>query len=143
MSANLGRDETFWKIGHEETPELLEMIEALENVEFMDSKGLTYLHIAALNHKLEIIKLLLKKGANPNCEDNKGGSPILMALGRIHEKNAEILKTFLDYGLNLERIENGMTIKETILSFEDKELNDVISQYEARIRNRRKVYEIN
>lgn len=126
-----GRNEIFWRIGHEETPELLELIENMENIEDRDYKGLTYLHIATINHKLEIIKLLLKKGANPNCEDNQGGSPILMALGRMNEKNAKILKVFLDYGLNLERVENGMTIKETILSFEDQELNDVLRKYEV------------
>ena len=31
----------------------------LENVEFKDKQGLTYLHVAAINHKLQVIKLLL------------------------------------------------------------------------------------
>lgn len=132
MSYNLGRNDIFWRIGHEETSDLLANIRALKEIEFSDDTGLTYLHVAACNHKLKVIKLLLEKGANPNCEDNRGGSPILMALGRINENNPEILRVFLEYGLNLERIENGMTIKETILSFEDSELNEVIKEFENR-----------
>ena len=61
MSYNLGRYEIFWRIGHEESPELLKTISELQNVDFRDDEGTTYLHVAALNHKFEIIKLLLKK----------------------------------------------------------------------------------
>ena len=124
----LGRDDIFWQIGHEESPELLASIKNLENVEFKDKQGLTYLHVAAINHKLQVIKLLLEKGANPNCVDKRGAPPILMALGTKNNNNQEIL--FLEHGLDLEKKTNGMTIKETILSFEEPELAEIIKEYE-------------
>lgn len=134
MSYNLGRDEIFWRIGHEESPKLLKTISELQNVDFRDDEGTTYLHVAALNHKLEIIKLLFKKGANPNWQDNKGRFAIIYALGRRNEKNPEILKLFLEYGLDLDIKKNndGLTIRETILSFEDQQLNEIINKFENR-----------
>lgn len=126
----LGRDDIFWQIGHEESPELLASIKNLENVEFKDKQGLTYLHVAAINHKLQVIKLLLEKGANPNCVDKRGAPPILMALGTKNNNNQEILRLFLEHGLDLEKKINGMTIKETILSFEEPELAEIIKEYE-------------
>lgn len=133
MDYNIGRDEMCWKISHdEESQELLKEIEELPSVDFRDYEGVTYLHFAALNHKLEIIKLLLKKGADPNCKDYKGRFAIIWALGRKNEKNPEILKLFLEYGLNLDikKENDGLTIRETILSFELPQLNEVINEFE-------------
>ena len=130
MKYRLGRDDIFWQIGHEERPELLASIKNLENVEFKDKQGLTYLHVAAINHKIQVIKLLLEKGANPNCVDKRGATPILMALGTKNNNNQEILRLFLEHGLDLEKKINGMTIKETILSFEEPELAEIIKEYE-------------
>ena len=135
MSYNLNRDEIFWMIEHDDDIEkVINLIDNLDKVDFRDAEGTTYLHVAALNHKLEIIKLLLKKGANPNCQDNKGRFAIIYALGRRNEKNPEILKLFLEYGLDLDIKKNndGLTIKETILSFEDQQLNEIINKFENR-----------
>lgn len=130
MNHNLGRNEIFWEIGNGENPELIEAIRKLNDVELKDDKGLTYLHVAACNHRLQIVQLLLEKGANPNCEDKRGACPVLMALGRKDENNPEILRSFLNHGLDLQKVIHGMTVKETILSFEDLELNDVIKEFE-------------
>lgn len=132
-----GRDEICWKISHdEESSKLLKEIEELPSVDFRDYEGVTYLHFAALNHKLEIIKLLLKKGADPNCKDNRGRFAIIWALGRKNEKNPEILKLFLEYGLDLDikKENDGLTIRETILSFELPQLNEVINEFEKKIK---------
>lgn len=130
-----GRDEICWKISHdEESPELLKEIEKLASVDYRDYEGVTYLHFAALNHKLEIIKLLLKKGADPNCKDYRGRFAIIWALGIKNKKNPEILKLFLEYGLDLDikKENDGLTIRETILSFELPELNEVINEFEKK-----------
>ena len=130
-----GRDEICWKISHdEESPELLKEIEELPSVDFRDYEGVTYLHFAALNHKLEIIKLLLKKGADPNSKDSRGRFAIIWALGMKNEKNPEILKLFLEYGLDLDikKENDGLTIRETILSFELPQLNEVINEFEKK-----------
>ena len=131
MSYELGRNELFWEIGHGESPELLEKIQQLTDIEFKDDKGLTYLHIAVCNHRLQTIKLLLEKGADPNCEGKRGCCPVLMALGQKEETNPEILRAFLKHGLDLQKMVHGMTVKETILSFEDTELNDVLTEFET------------
>lgn len=135
MIDRLGRDELFYRIGHEEeSPELIETISRLEKVDFRDAEGVTYLHIAALKHKPEIIKLLFEKGANPNWQDYKGRFAVIWAVGRKNKKNPEILKLFLEYGLDLDikKEIDGLTIRETILSLEDPKLNEVIQEFENR-----------
>jgi len=128
----MDRDDIFWKIGHEETPELLAAIKRLENVNIRDAQGTSFLHVAAINHRLRIIKLLLKKGADPNCRDSRGMTPILFALGRRNDTNPEILEMFLEYGLNLDMVQGDMTIREHILSFGKPEYNEMIEKFEKR-----------
>jgi ankyrin repeat protein len=135
MNDRLGRDELFYRIGdEEESPELLETISRLEKVDFRDAEGVTYLHIAALNHKPKIIKLLLEKGADPNSKDYRGRFAVIWALGTKNEKNPEILRLFLEYGLDLDikKENDGLTIRETFLSFENPKLNEVIQEFENR-----------
>ena len=134
MNYLAGRDEMCWRISHEEeTPELLKAVKDLPSVDFRDFEGVTYLHFAALNHKVEIIKILFKKGADPNARDDKGRFAIIWALGMKNEKNPEILRLFLEYGLNLDikKENDGLTIRETILSFELPQLNEVIEKFEG------------
>lgn len=126
-----GRNELIWKISHdEETDELISEIKNCQDVNYSDNEGYTYLHYAALEHKSKVIKALLEKGANPNCVGKCGNVPILHALGRINEKNGEILQMFLDYGLDLDMLHAGETIREVIFSFEDPEYNEIIEKYD-------------
>ena len=53
-----------------------------------------------------------------------------MASGRKDENNPEIWSSFLNHGLDLQKVIHGTTVKETILLFEDSELNDVIKEFE-------------
>lgn len=130
MSYNLGRDEMFWRIGNEDSRKLLDDIEKLESIDFADDTGRTYLHVACSAHNLEAAKLLLKKGANPNVRDKNGRLPIMSAIGRINEKNPEFLKVFLEYGLDLDADVNGISLRETIESFDEETLNSVIRKYQ-------------
>lgn len=132
MGCNLGRDELFWRIGHEKSDKLLEDITLHANVDFADDTGITYLHMACIAHNLEVAKLLLQKGADPNCKDKEGHSPILSAIGRIDENNAEFLRVFLEYGLDLNENVNGLSLRETIKSFEEEELNKVIAEFKTK-----------
>lgn len=91
--------------------------------------GFSYLHRACQAHYLEAIEVLLKMGADPNIIDKRGHSPILEAIGSINENNNAILKLMLEYGLNLDKMEGGMTLKEQIESFDDDEMNRIISKY--------------
>ncbi len=126
-SKKTGRDRIFWIISHEdESIDLLSQIEKLDDVNICDNDGITYLHIAALNHKLAAVELLLKKGADPNRLDNRGRSALLLALGRKNSNNAAILKAFIEYGLDLNTTVNGMTVREHILSFHNEEYCSLI-----------------
>lgn len=130
MRYNLGRDELFWRIGNEDSQKLLYDIEALDKIDFADDNGRTYLHVACSAHNLEVAKLLLKKGANPNVRDKNDRLPIMSAIGRISDKNPAFLKVFLEYGLDLNEDVNGTTLRETIESFEDEALSAVITKFE-------------
>lgn len=132
MSYNLGRDELFWRIGHENTDKLLEDITLHANVDFADDIGRTYLHVACSAHNLTVVRLLLQKGADPNRKDKEGHSPILSAIGRMDEDNPEFLRVFLEYGLDLNEDVNGLSLRETIKSFEEEELNKVIVEFETK-----------
>ncbi|MGN0668932.1 MAG: ankyrin repeat domain-containing protein, partial [Oscillospiraceae bacterium] len=123
------RDEIFFRLGIEKSEELLQKIRCAENPNFQDDMGFSYLHRACQAHYLEAIELLLKMGADPNIHDKRGHSPILEAIGSINENNNAILELMLEYGLNLDKMEGGMTLKEQIESFDDDEMNRIISKY--------------
>jgi len=130
MSYNLGRDEIFWRIGHEDSEQLIDDIRKLKSVDFSDETGRTYLHVACSARNLKAAKLLLEKGADPNCKDKRGGMPIMDAIGQLHETNTDFLRLFLQHGLDLSIKLHDMTLKETIESFEDDALNAVIKEFE-------------
>lgn len=123
------RDEIFFRLGVEKSEELLEMIRKVENPNFQDDKGISYLHRACQTHYIDAIKILLELGVNPNITDKRGFSPILEAIGRINENNNEILEIMLKYGLDLNRIEGDMSLKEQIEMFDDEEMNKIIEKF--------------
>lgn len=123
------RDEIFFRLGIEKSEELLQKIRCADNPNFQDDMGFSYLHRACQAHYLEAIEVLLKMGADPNITDKRGHSPILEAIGSINENNNAILKLMLEYGLNLDKMEGGVTLREHIESFDDDEMNRIISKY--------------
>lgn len=113
-----GRNELMWKISHdEETDDLISEINKCQDVNYTDKQGVGYIDLASMHHKVRIIEALLKKGANPNSYRHNR-APLLHALGRRNDNNPEILKLFLKYGVNLDIIVNGMTIREAVYSFD-------------------------
>ena len=127
------RDEIFYRLGIEQSEELLQMIKNAENPNFQDDKGLSYLHMACQSHYYEAIKLLLESGANPNIKDYRDSSPVFFALGSINEKNNAILELMLQYGLDLEQMERNRTVKEKIENLRNEELKQIVENF---IRNR-------
>lgn len=130
MYSNMfNRDEVFFRLGVEKSEDLLQMLRNVKNPNFQDDKGFSYLHRACQAHYVEAIKILLELGANPNINDMRGFSPILEAIGRINENNNEILEIMLKYGLDLDKMEGDMTLKEKIESFKKDEMNKIIKKY--------------
>lgn len=124
-----GRDEIFFRLGVEQSDDLLQKIKTVENPNFQDDNGISYLHRACQSHYLEAIELLLNLGADPNMNDKRGFSPILSAIGRIHENNNTILEMMLQHGLNLDKMEGNMTLKAKVESFGVDEMNKIVKKY--------------
>ena len=124
-----GRDEIFFRLGVEQSDDLLQKIKTVENPNFQDDNEISYLHRACQSHYLEAIELLLNLGADPNMNDKRGFSPILSAIGRIHENNNTILEMMLQHGLNLDKMEGNMTLKAKVESFGDDEMNKIVKKY--------------
>lgn len=69
--------------------------------------GKTLLMQSISHHQYEVAKLLLGLGANPNIHDKSAGrSAIIMACGD-GDINSQIISTLLDYGANVNDIEEG------------------------------------
>lgn len=133
MRKNLGRDEMFWRIGNEESEELLRDLRKVENVNFQDEMGISYLQVACLTHNTEAVRILLERGANPNVTDTKGGAPVLRAIGSINDQAVPILELLLQYGLDLNAVHpDGLTVREMIKAFDDEEYNRLIEKYDKR-----------
>lgn len=125
-----GRNELMYRITHEkESDDLIAEIEKCEDVNYSDKYRYTYLHFAAQSHQVGVIKALLERGANPNALDNRGAVPILAAIGRKNDSNAEILKLFLQHGMDLNILIHGKTLKAAIEEFEDDKYNAIIAEY--------------
>ena len=123
------RDEIFFRLGIEKSEDLLQMLRNIKNPNFQDDNGFSYLHRACQAHYVDAIKILLELGADPNINDMRGTSPISEAIGMINENNAEILEIMLKYGLDLEKMEGDMTLKEMIESFDNDEMNKILKKY--------------
>ena len=132
MLDRIGRDKMHYSIANINIPilenkeEVLKEMKYIENPNFQDYQGKSYLHCACQAHSLEAIKILLDLGANPNINDKKGFSPITSALGTVNKNNCAILNLMLQYGLDLKKMEGNQTLKEWIEMFDDEELNEII-----------------
>lgn len=118
-----GRDEVFYRLGNEPDDEkLVKLASHVEDPNKADNDGLTYLHVAASDYKVNAAEALLKRGANPNCVDDRGHTPLSYAIGSMHPNCAKMVEVLIQYGADLDFDLGEMTIRETIISFEDPEL---------------------
>ena len=123
------RDEIFFRLGIEKSEDLLQKLKTVENPNFQDDEGTSYLHMACQSHYYDAIKILLELGANPNINNKWGKSPILKAIGSINESNNAILELMLEHGLDLNKMEGNVTLREMLESFGDDEMNKIIKKY--------------
>ena len=52
------------------------IIENIPDINISDQQGYTYLMIAVMQYKTDIVKLLLEAGADPNCGRKDGVRPL-------------------------------------------------------------------
>ena len=69
-----------------------------------------------------VARLLLEKGADPNCVDRNGSTPLSYAIGKRHSNLIEMVQVLLDYGADLDYKRKDRTIRDTIRMFQDSEL---------------------
>ena len=81
--------------------QLLEDVKNIINPNFCDTEGYGYLYLACYNYNIQIVKVLLELGANPNIRDCDGTLPILVLNITPVDVNLEILELMLQHGLDL------------------------------------------
>ena len=124
MLDEYGRDIFPHIISNEEEETALKALYAADDVNKEDRYGYSYLTFACVGHKVKVIEALLRMGADPNHKSN----PLLKALGRRNKENPAILELFIQYGVDLKAAVNGSTIEETIRSFGDEVLNQILDK---------------
>ena len=124
MLDEYGRDIFIHIISNEAEETALKALYVADDVNKEDRYGYSYLTFACVGHKVKVIEELLRMGADPNHKSN----PLLKALGRINKGNPAILKLFIRYGVDLKAEVNRSTVEETIRSFGDEELNQILDK---------------
>lgn len=124
MLDEYGRDIYTHMISNEAEETALKALYAVDDVNKEDRYGYSYLTFACVGHKAKVIEELLRMGADPNHKSH----PLLKALGRKNKDNPAILELFIQYGVDLKADVNGGTVEETIRSFGDKALNQILDK---------------
>ena len=124
MLDEYGRDIYTHMISNEAEETALKALYAVDDVNKEDRYGYSYLTFACVGHKAKVIEELLRMGADPNHKSH----PLLKALGRKNKDNPAILELFIRYGVDLKAEVNGSTVEETIRSFGDKALNQILDK---------------
>lgn len=90
------------------TKEMLKYIENVDEPFILDQGLVSLLAIAAYNNptSMKILRLLLKKGANPNFIIEKGYTPFMFVAGAAKTGqefyiNPQVIQLFLDYGADI------------------------------------------
>lgn len=124
MLDEYGRDIYTHMISNEAEETALKALYAVDDVNKEDRYGYSYLTFACVGHKAKVIEELLRMGADPNHKSH----PLLKTLGRKNKDNPAILELFIQYGVDLKADVNGSTVEETIRSFGDKALNQILDK---------------
>ncbi|XP_075241294.1 uncharacterized protein LOC142336387 isoform X2 [Convolutriloba macropyga] len=87
------------------------LLERGASVNLKDHVGKTVLHYACEQHSNNLVKLLIKKSANPNLPDNDGCTPLILCARAGNDIGTEILvKCFRRLGLNVDHEDSeGLT----------------------------------
>ena len=94
--------------------ELERIIKNFSDINYRDRNGMTFLSIAVQQQKLDVIKILLENGANPNIEDNLGIPPLSYVFLKQTPNTEDIIKLLLNYGADPI---SGKTLKQSPFYF--------------------------
>lgn len=124
MLDEYGRDIFTHMISNEAEETALKALYIADDINKEDRYGYSYLTFACVGHKVKVIEELLRMGADPNHKSH----PLLKALGRKNKDNPAILELFIRYGVDLKAEVNGSTVEETIRSFGDEALSQILDK---------------
>ena len=74
------------------------MIQSIPDVNISNSEGYTYLMIAVMQHKADVVKRLLEAGADPNIGRRDGVRPLAAVFLKRTEHRQEIVRLLVDHG---------------------------------------------
>ena len=75
-----------------------DIIENVPDINVSSPEGYTYLMIAVMQYKADIVKLLLETGADPNIGRKDGVRPLAVIFLKRMENREEIIRLLIDYG---------------------------------------------
>ena len=74
------------------------IIENIPDINISDQQGYTYLMVAVMQYKTDIVKLLLEAGADPNRGRKDGVRPLAVVFLKDTDNRAEIIRLLIEYG---------------------------------------------
>lgn len=74
------------------------IIDNIPDINVSDTKGYTYLMVAVMQCKADIVKLLLEAGADPNIGRKDGVRPLAAAFLKKTDNQEEIIRLLIEYG---------------------------------------------
>jgi ankyrin repeat protein len=83
---------------------LLEGDGGKEGIDAKNDRGASALHLASAGGPLDVVRLLLKRGAGVRLQDERGSMPLARAAQHGHE---EVVKALLDNGANVNRVDKS------------------------------------
>ncbi|MCI8365469.1 MAG: ankyrin repeat domain-containing protein [Eubacterium sp.] len=107
-----GRDKIFYAISGKKD-NALELLNNLENVDFQDKAGYSYLHIAVQSNFLEAVNKLLKLNCRIDIKDQYGRTPLMIAFSSWNGEEDDVIQVLLAAGANInETADSGVSCLE-------------------------------
>ena len=92
-------EEKLWQAAKEGNVWEVQILSAFVNVNIVNTVGRTPLHYAAWQGNIDVLKLLLERGAHPDLVDDQGWTQLHYAIRRLH-CNEDVVQHLLDRGAN-------------------------------------------
>lgn len=74
------------------------IIESIPDINVSTPQGYTYLMVAVMQYKADIVKLLLEAGADPNRGRKDGVRPLAAVFLKKTDNRADIIRLLIEYG---------------------------------------------
>lgn len=140
-----GRTEFTHAILHHQTQKALSLLKHYNDVNHKDNGGYSDLYYAAQSCELEILRELLRRGADPNIETYAGGTPLTAALDSVqrhsHRKDFnsyecafEMIKLLLEAGADPDKkSKSGSTPRQLAKYMAPGPIADYLKDFPKRI----------